>query len=436
MLSFYSTKNRRIRVSLEDAVITGLADDGGLYMPVAVPRLPQAFIDNMAAMTLTEVAYAVLNFVLQGDVPGAELKRIVGDSFNFDIPLTRTRSGRYVLELFHGPTMAFKDVGARFMARLLAYYHGRHREWRTVNVLVPTSGDSGCAVANAFWHLPGVNVIVLFPRGQVNHLQQAQFATLGDNVIVLEVNGSFDDCKNMVAQAYADAELNRDVLLTSATTINVARLLPQMVYYFYAYAQLMAQDACVDRVVMSVPCANLGNLASGLLAQQMGLPVTRFVSAENRNNIFYNYLRSGQYKPRPSEESIAPALDAGDPTNFGRIEDLTATVERARLLIHAYSYSDSELVETMRAAYHAERYLVDPHTAAAYRSLIEDLKQGETGVALATAHPAKLLPTVQRIVGHELVIPQQLSARLSAPMSTIRISSGYTAFRRFLTSQF
>lgn len=432
---FYSTNNRLARVTLEEAVITGLAPDGGLYMPEDIPQLPRAFIDNMAAMSLHEVAYAVIYYALQGDVPSHALKDIIVRTFNFDIPLVRTRGGRFVLELFHGPTMAFKDVGARFMARLLAHYHSRHREWRTIHVLVPTSGDTGSAVACSFLDLPGVKVHVLFPRGQVNQLQQAQFSTLGGNVTALEVNGSFDDCKQLVAQAFADDTLARDMLLTTATSINVARLLPQMVYYFYAYAQLRASDVPTDRVVVSVPCANLGNLVSGIMAQRMGLPLTRFVSAENQNNIFYNYLRSGQFVPRASVESIAPALDAGDPTNFPRVQALTGSLDEARKLIHGYSYTDSHLIETMRAAYHTERYLLDPHSAAAYRALIEDLQPGETGVALATAHPAKLLNTVQRIVGHELVVPAQLAARQHGKRRVRPMASGYAAFRQYLTTQ-
>ena len=255
-------------------------------------------------------------------MPADVLHDIVFDSLFFDIPLVTTAGGNHVLELFHGPTMAFKDVGTRFMARLLNYYRSQHPEWTTLNVLVPTSGDTGSAVANSFWRMPGVNVYVLYPRGAVNKIQKAQFASLGGNVMAIEVNGSFDDCKSLVEQAFMDAELNEAMRLTSAMSINYARIIPQMVYYFWAYAQLVKQQVDVSNLVFAVPCSNLGNLTSGLMAQAMGLPVKRFVSVENQNNIFFNYVRTGVFTPKPTQYSIAPALDAGCPNNFGRIVDL------------------------------------------------------------------------------------------------------------------
>ena len=277
-MNYYSTSDLRHKATLEQAVIKGLAPDGGLYMPQKIPVLPAAFLRNMSAMTLQELAYAVASFALNGDVPASVLHDIVFDAFYFDIPLVKTANGNNVLELFHGPTMAFKDVGTRFMARLLNYYRTRHPEWRTLNVLVPTSGDTGSAVANSFWRMPGVNVYVLYPRGAVNKIQKAQFASLGSNVTAVEVNGSFDDCKSLVEDAFMDADLNEAMRLTSAMSINYARIVPQMVYYFWAYAQLVRQQADVSNLVFAVPCSNLGNLASGLMAQAMGLPVKRFIS--------------------------------------------------------------------------------------------------------------------------------------------------------------
>ena len=431
-MQYYSTSNRQFTASLEQAVTKGLAPDGGLYMPEGLPRLPQAFLRNMSAMTLQEMAYAIASFALKGDVPADVLHDIVFDAFAFDIPLVKTAGGNYVLELFHGPSMAFKDVGTRFMARLLEYYRTLHPEWTTLNVLVPTSGDTGSAVANSFWHMPGVKVYVLFPRGGVNRIQKSQFATLGDNVTAIEVNGSFDDCKKLVEDAFMDPELNDAMRLTSAMSINYARIIPQMVYYFWAYTQLARQLDDVSNLVFAVPCSNLGNLASGLMAQKMGLPVKRFISVENQNNIFYHYVKTGVFTPKPTEYSIAPALDAGCPNNFGRIVEILGNHENVCRHIHAYSYNDSQIIETIQKVYRDEQYLLDPHTAVAYRALGEDLQPGETGVALATAHPAKLKVLMERIIDKPVPLPAQLSRFLSADLQVHKMPNGFTAFKRLL----
>ena len=429
---YNSTNNRQHKATLEQAVTTGLAPDGGLYMPECLPKLPKAFLRNMSAMTLQEMAYAIATFALKGDVPADVLRDIVFDALDFDIPLVKTAGGHYVLELFHGPTMAFKDVGTRFMARLLNYYRTRHPEWTTLNVLVPTSGDTGSAVANSFWHMPGVNVYVLYPRGAVNKIQKSQFASLGGNVTAIEVNGSFDDCKSLVEEAFMDAELNETMRLTSAMSINYARIIPQMVYYFWAYAQLAKKHVDTDNLVFFVPCSNLGNLASGLMAQAMGLPVKRFVSIENQNNIFYNYVKTGVFTPKPTQYSIAPALDAGCPNNFGRIKALLGSHENICRHIHAYSYDDNQIIETIRQTYLDEDYLLDPHTAVAYRALDEDLQPGETGVVLATAHPAKLKTLMERIIEKPLILPAQLARFISSDLHITNMPNGYTALKRLL----
>ncbi|MBQ9554755.1 MAG: threonine synthase [Muribaculaceae bacterium] len=429
---YYSTKNRQTTATLEQAVIRGLAPDGGLYLPERLPQLPQAFMRNMGAMTLQEVGYAIASFALSDDVPADVLHDIVFDAFDFDIPLVKMPGGNYVLELFHGPTMAFKDVGTRFMSRLLNYYRSRHPEWRTLNVLVPTSGDTGSAVANSFWHMPGVNVYVLYPRAAVGKIQKAQFATLGDNVTAIEVNGSFDDCKSLVEEAFMDRELNEAMRLTSAMSINLARLVPQMVYYFWTYAQLVKQQVDTSNLVFAVPCSNLGNLTSGLLAQQMGLPVKRFISVENQNNIFYNYVKTGFFSPKPTQYSIAPALDAGCPNNFDRIVDLLGSHDIICRHIHAYSYNDDQIIETIRQTYRDEHYLLDPHSAVAYRALGEDLRHGETGVALATAHPAKLRNLMENIIEESIPLPAQLERFLGGDIHVKKMSNGFTAFKRLL----
>ena len=434
-MNYYSTTDLRHKATLEQAVIKGLAPDGGLYMPQKVPVLPAAFIRNMGEMTLQEVAYAIASYALQGDVPTDVLHDIVFDAFDFDIPLVKTPGGHYVLELFHGPTMAFKDVGTRFMARLLDYYRTRHPEWSTLNVLVPTSGDTGSAVANSFHKMPGVNVYVLFPRGAVGKIQKVQFATLGGNVTAIEVNGTFDDCKSLVEEAFMDAELNGEMRLTSAMSINYARVVPQMVYYFWAYAQLVKRKEDVSGgLVFAVPCSNLGNLASGLMAQAMGLPVKRFISVENQNNIFYNYVKTGVFRPKPTQYSIAPALDAGCPNNFGRILDLLGSYDNVCRHIHAYSYDDNQIIETIMRTYDDEGYLLDPHSAVAYRAMAEDLKPGETGVALATAHPAKLKHLMENIIEEPVLLPSQLAQFMGGELRVKKIPNGFTAFKRLLLS--
>lgn len=434
-MNYYSTTDLRHKATLEQAVIKGLAPDGGLYMPQKVPVLPAAFIRNMGEMTLQEVAYAIASYALQGDVPTDVLHDIVFDAFDFDIPLVKTPGGHYVLELFHGPTMAFKDVGTRFMARLLDYYRTRHPEWSTLNVLVPTSGDTGSAVANSFHKMPGVNVYVLFPRGAVGKIQKVQFATLGGNVTAIEVNGTFDDCKSLVEEAFMDAELNGEMRLTSAMSINYARIVPQMVYYFWAYAQLVKRkDDVSGGLVFAVPCSNLGNLASGLMAQAMGLPVKRFISVENQNNIFYNYVKTGVFRPKPTQYSIAPALDAGCPNNFGRILDLLGSYDNICRHIHAYSYDDNQIIETIMRTYDDEGYLLDPHSAVAYRAMAEDLKPGETGVALATAHPAKLKHLMENIIEEPVLLPSQLAQFMGGELRVKKIPNGFTAFKRLLLS--
>ena len=431
---YHSTNNHQNTATLEQAVTKGLALDGGLYMPETLPKLPRAFMRNMSAMTLQEMAYAIATFALKGDVPADVLHDIVFDAFDFEIPLVKTDRGYYVMELFHGPTMAFKDVGTRFMSRLLNYYRTCHPEWRDLNVLVPTSGDTGSAVANSFWQMPGVNVYVLFPRGAVDKLQKAQFATLGGNVTAIEVNGSFDDCKSLVERAFMDAELNDAIRLTSAMSINYARIIPQMVYYFWAYATLVRQHVDVSNLVFAVPCSNLGNLSSGLIAQQMGLPVKRFVSVENQNNIFYNFIKTGVFTPKPTQYSIAPALDAGCPNNFGRIVDLLGSHENICRHIHAYSYNDEQIIETIRHAYSDDGYLLDPHTAVAYRALNEDLQSGETGIALATAHPAKLKKLMEDIIEQPVQLPEQLARFMNSELRVKKMNNGFTAFKRMLLS--
>lgn len=419
-------------MTLEHAVFKGLAEDGGLYMPCSIPRLPNAFIANLKAMSLHDIAYAIANYAFQGDVEASVMHQLVNDTLNYDIPVQHIDGDKYVMELFHGPTMAFKDVGARFMGGLLKHYMTRKGIDKTVNILVPTSGDTGGAVAGGFHNVPGVKVWVLYPQDCISYMQEAQFASLGGNVHAVEVNGTFDDCKNLVQQAFMDADLNSRLVITSATSINVARIVPQTIYYFWAYATLARMGKKVDNLVFSIPCANLGNLVSGLVAQRMGLPVKRFVAVENENSIFHNYMTTGEFTPRPSAGSIAPALDAGNPTNFERVLDITGSLENARKCIHSLAYTDQQIINTMNDVYSQFGYILDPHSAFAYRGLCDDLQAGETGISLATAHPAKFSSVVEMAIGHEIQVPQQLRDFFSGTRQVTTINSGYSSFKKML----
>lgn len=433
---YYSTNDPKHTATLEQAVMRGLAPDGGLYMPQIVAKLPPAFLNNMAGMSLAEIGFAVANFAFQGDIEADALHDIIFSVFtpnDFPITLIRIDGNRFVLELFHGPTMAFKDVGALFMGQLLRHFRQTNPDWKDVHVLVATSGDTGAAVANGMLGVPGVRVTVLYPQDTLSYAQEAQFASLGQNVTALEVEGSYDDCKNLVNEALLDAELNKKMRMTTATTVNVARLVSQTIYYFYAYAQLCARGS-QEPPVIAVPSANLGNLASGILARKMGLPVKRFVSVENQNNIFYNYIATGQWQPRPSVASVAPALDAGNPTNFPRLTDMLGGLDEIRQVVHAYSYDDDAIVDTMREVWEKHHYQFDPHSAIAWRGLNDDLAGGEVGISLATAHPAKFRGIVEDKMGRNIDLPARLARHFNGTRRVNTISNGYGSLRRLLLS--
>lgn len=430
---YYSTNKKTSPVSLHDAVVRGLASDKGLFMPEVIRRFPPAFYQNMKEMTLREISFVVAEAFFGEDVEADKLKDIVYDALNFDIPLVQVADNRYCLELFHGPTMAFKDVGARFMARLLAYFN--RQETRQVNVLVATSGDTGSAVANGFLDVPGVKVFVLYPQGKVSEIQEKQFTTLGQNITALEVDGTFDDCQALVKAAFMDKELNAHMQLTSANSINVARFLPQAFYYFYAYAQLKKAGK-VDNVVVCVPSGNFGNITAGLFGKRMGLPVKRFIAANNRNDIFYQYLQTGVYSPRPSVATIANAMDVGAPSNFARVLDLYGNSHDAICAdISGATYTDEQIAETVKNVWQAHHYLLDPHGACGYRALSEGLKPGETGIFLETAHPAKFKDTVEKIIGEEVDIPAKLQAFMRGEKKSVAMSKEFAAFKNYLMNE-
>ena len=428
-MKYYSTNHISQDVTLEMAVIQGLASDRGLFMPERINPLPESFFHEIGSMSFQEISFEVAKKFFGEDIPEDTLKKIVFDTLNFDTPLVNVKDNIYSLELFHGPTSAFKDVGARFMARLLSHFLGKEK--KMVHVLVATSGDTGSAVANGFLGVPGIQVHVLYPKGKVSEIQEKQFTTLGQNITALEIDGTFDDCQALVKAAFMDVLLKEKITITSANSINVARFLPQAFYYFNAYAQLKDKSR---KIVFSVPSGNFGNLTAGLFAKRMGLPVHQFIAANNRNNIVYNYLKTGVYEPRPSVSTIANAMDVGDPSNFARILDLYHNNHsEIKKDIVGTTYSDEQIKETLLAVNHTTGYLLDPHGAVGYRALEELLKDDETGIFLETAHPAKFTETVEEIVGKGNVpMPGKLQSFMKGEKLSIEFSSKYEQFRAYL----
>ena len=442
-MMYYSTNGRAPQATLREAVERGLAPDRGLYMPDHIQQLPASFFDRIDQLTFQEMSFEVARAFFGGDVDDASLKRIVTDTLAFETPLRRVEEGIYSLELFHGPTLAFKDVGARFMSRLLQYFihkdcEGRPMAGGEVNVLVATSGDTGSAVANGFLGVDGIHVYVLYPKGKVSRIQESQFTTLGRNITALEVDGVFDDCQALVKNAFMDGELNAHMTLTSANSINVARFLPQAFYYFNAYAQLKRVAAVADpsNLVVCVPSGNFGNITAGLFAKRMGLPVKRFVAANNANDIFYNYLQTGQYCPQPSKQTLANAMDVGDPSNFARILDLYANQwADIKADISGATYTDDRIREAMRQCYEATGYVLDPHGACGWRALKELLQPSEVGVFLETAHPAKFKEKVDDILGTDIAIPERLQAFMRGKKQSVEMANDFDAFKSFLMNQ-
>lgn len=433
-MKYYSTNKQASDATLEEAVVRGLAGDKGLYMPREIKPLPASFYEEIENLSFQEIAYHVADAFFGEDVPADVLKQIVYDTLSFDTPVVKVKDNIYSLELFHGPTLAFKDVGGRFMARLLGYFIRKEGK-KQVNVLVATSGDTGSAVANGFLGVEGIHVYVLYPKGKVSEIQEKQFTTLGRNITAIEVDGTFDDCQALVKNAFMDEELKAHMQLTSANSINVARFLPQAFYYFYAYAQ-MKKLGKADNLVICVPSGNFGNITAGLFGKRMGLPVKRFIAANNRNDIFYQYLKTGVYTPRPSIATIANAMDVGDPSNFARILDLYGgSHEAISSEISGETYTDEQIRETVQKAYEETGYLLDPHGACGYRALAEGLKPGETGVFLETAHPAKFLQTVESIIGTQVSIPEKLQAFMRGTKQSVPMSKDFTSFKAYLMKQ-
>ena len=434
-MKYYSTNGKAPIADLHKAVVKGLAEDRGLYMPERINKLPKEFFDNIEKTSFQEIAYTVASAFFGEDVDPDALHDIVYDTLQFDCPVVNVKDNIYTLELFHGPTLAFKDVGARFMARLLQYFIRQENNHKQVNVLVATSGDTGSAVANGFLGVDGIHVYVLYPKGKVSPIQECQFTTLGKNITAIEVDGVFDDCQSLVKNAFMDAELNEHMKLTSANSINVARFLPQAFYYFNAYARMKEQGKA-DNLVMCVPSGNFGNICAALFGHEMGLPIKRFIAANNANDIFYKYLQTGKYAPKPSKQTLANAMDVGDPSNFARIYDLYGkSHEKITSIISGATYTDDEIKNTMRECYEASGYILDPHGACGYQALNDGLLPGEFGVFCETAHPAKFKEKVDQILGIDVDIPERLANFMKGTKQSVEMTKEFADFKAFLMKQ-
>lgn len=397
-------------------------------MPESIPVLPKSFWDNIPGKTMGEIGFELLKPYFCPDIPEDTFRKMVDDAFNFPVPVVKITENISTAELFHGPTLAFKDVGARFLARVMSYFASNQGN---INVLVATSGDTGSAVANGFLGVKGVKVHVLYPSGLVSRLQELQFTTLGQNVTAYEVSGVFDDCQRMVKECFMDKELNEKRILTSANSINLARFLPQSVYYAYALSQI-PQERWKD-VVMTVPSGNFGNITAGLVAWRMGMPVKRFIAAINANRVFADYLQTGVYKPQKSIATIANAMDVGDPSNFARVIELFGkSVDNVRAEISSYSYTDEQIGATMAEVLKATGYELDPHGAVGYSALRDHLNSGELGLFLETAHPAKFIDTVEKYTGKRVEIPARLQKFAEGTKQTVKIKADYTELKNRL----
>ncbi|MBY0424708.1 MAG: threonine synthase [Cytophagales bacterium] len=419
-MHLYSTNHVSPDVNFEEAIFRGLPQDNGLYMPSEIPVLPKEFFETIDKKTFSEIGFAVAHTLIGNEIPADKLKAIVEDVLSFDAPLVEIEKNRYSLELTHGPSLAFKDFGARFMSRVMSYFlQIKNKE---INILVATSGDTGGAVALGFLGTPGIKVTILYPSGKVSEFQELQLTALGQNITALEVNGTFDDCQRMVKEAFLDPEFNSKLNLSSANSINIARLIPQSFYYFYSYAKLKAKGL---PIVYSVPSGNFGNLTAGLFAKRMGLPVDHFVVSTNANNIVPKYLETGLFEPKPSVRTISNAMDVGNPSNFARMKDLyQGNVDAMRNDVSGYAFSDPETVDAMRKVYTSSNYLMCPHTAVAYLGLKKYEKSvGHliSGVALSTAHPSKFMNEMEPDLANKVVIPESLKALMNKEKKSIKI---------------
>ena len=429
-MHYYSLHKKSPEVSFQEAVVNGLAPDRGLYFPKNISPLPSDFIANLDAYSNEEIAYEAMKQFVSDEIPKETLQEIIKDTLSFDFPVVPIDKNTATLELFHGPTMAFKDVGARFMARCLGYFN-RHNDQK-ITVLVATSGDTGGAVADGFLGVKGVEVVILYPSGKVSAIQEKQLTTLGQNITALEVKGVFDDCQDMVKSAFLDKGIQR--VLTSANSINIARWLPQMFYFFFAYKQVYRQH---KEVVFSVPSGNFGNICAGMVAQKLGLPIKHFIASTNSNDTVPQYLEKGVYKPKPSKATISNAMDVGNPSNFIRIQELFGNdIKALKHVFSSFSFSDPKTREAMKIIYDTSNYIADPHGAVGYLGIKEYQKKDSDSLCifLETAHPVKFLEVVENTLPVKVAIPEQIKKVLNKEKTAITIQS-YDELKAFLNSE-
>jgi threonine synthase len=435
-MRLYSTNNKQHFVSLREAILKGLPEDNGLFMPETVPVLEDDFIKNLGGFSFQEIAFRIARTLFMGEIPDDDLREIIYQSITFPAPLVRLDERKYILELFHGPSLAFKDFGARFMARLMSYFNRDESE--ELVILVATSGDTGGAVAAGFYDAPGIRVVILYPSGKVSSLQEKQLTTLGKNITALEVDGSFDDCQALVKKAFLDRELNQRIRLSSANSINIARLIPQSFYYFEAFKQLPGDEALV---VFCVPSGNFGNLTAGLFARKMGLPVHHFIAATNINDVVPEYLHTGIYSPRPSSPTISNAMDVGNPSNFARMTDLffgdtqeCSTWNNMKKEVSGHAFTDDETRKAIAEVCQKYHYTIDPHGAVGYLAALEYQKaHSETRiVVLETAHPSKFKDEIERILEKKVDIPKRLADLANKEKEAVWMENDFGKFKEWL----
>lgn len=433
-MKFYSTNDKTLRVSFKDAVMKGLSDDGGLFMPTNIPSFSHDFFSDLKNKSIVQIAYELISNYSDEDLKDSELHDIVEKAFTFDAHVQLLSDNIGVLELFHGPTLAFKDFGARFMARTMGHF-AKDLD-KDLNILVATSGDTGSAVASGFFNVEGVNVFILYPSGKVSYNQEKQLTTYGNNITALEIEGTFDDCQRIVKQAFLDNEIKQKHYLSSANSINIARLLPQAVYYIDAVKQLLELD---KKIVFSVPSGNLGNITAGLIAKKMGLPVHKFISATNVNNVFTEYINSGSFNPRESVPTLSNAMDVGNPSNLARINELYDNdLEMIKVDINSSSYDDELTKATIKEVYEKYSYIIDPHGAVGYLAWKKYSEMNETsdsiGVILETAHPAKFKEVCESVLNKNIIMPDRLSECLSKEKVSVKLSNSYEEVKKYLLS--
>ncbi|MCK5455514.1 MAG: threonine synthase [Melioribacteraceae bacterium] len=432
-MKYKSTNGKSKEVSFKEAVVKGLADDGGLFFPIEIPKLPESFFKKLPELSISEIAYTFLKPYVDGDLSDDELKTLLFDALNFDIPLIKIKPNTYSLELFHGPTLAFKDVGARIMARFLSKFIEKDKK---LSILVATSGDTGSAVASGFYDVEGINVYLLYPSGKVSDIQEMQLTTFDKNITALEIDGTFDDCQKLVKEAFVDQKINSKIKLSSANSINIARLIPQSFYFFNAYKQL--DDKSKD-VYISVPSGNLGNLTAGLMAKKMGLPITKFIGATNSNSIFTEFIQSEKYEPRASVKTLSNAMDVGAPSNLVRIQSLYDEHSIIIKDIASNTHNDTQTIEKIKETYQKYNYIIDPHGAVGMLALEQFVTDQNidnySGIVVETAHPAKFKETVDDALGIDVELPEVLQECMSKEKKTTKLSSDYSEFKGYLLNQ-